>query len=604
MPSLPARTRNGGIRGGVQSKAQPTFTGESGLLQCQGFHFDEELSLTKWRGFRKRLNNIQMDQAVDSPGTNPIAFTGLFGYKKSGIPHTYANGVVIGTGDTRTFKQAGNEWHSIRADNVPIPGAETLLFDSFVMNDVMYFGNGNDFVFKVDGTEETFNISLFPASFNPNPAPAGVGVLNGVYSYKYSNFSTRFNAESNLSAKSIDVTLVNQLVSLTGLPASTDPQVDKKRIYRTTTGGGVWLFLAEIPNATTVFVDNLPDSSLGIAGEEIANGSAPLAFNMFLEWRGFVFASQTGQSDLYFSAQNNPAAWHPNDRLSLGSGDGDTITAISELGGNPVVFKNDSIWVVFGEDRLSFEPIRQQRSVGATSHHGVVRIPSSETLMFPSEDGIYSFDGSNTVKQSTRIDSVYRSISDTNKKLIYGAIYKPLNSAMWLVRNGAGSKGDLWIIYDYIQRHWATRTVPNNGNILSVIEDENNRDVLYMGGYDGFVREADSGHQDDGLPIVSEFVTRALPLDDDTPHMKSFTTLFVNYKPQETSTLHLFAVADREDGVYQPIGDVDMSIPTGTQRLRFNMYGRRLFVKGVHSDGTPCVIRGIDLEHIEYQGRV
>lgn len=599
MPSIYLRSKNRGVDPGLKTKTQPALSVDAGLLKCNAFHFDEEGSLTKWKGFRNRLNGIEMNQVVEGfPLTLPVEFTGLFGYQKSdGFRHVYA------TGKIRVYKQVG-------ASFVPLslPGPQTGTADDFyghfILNDAIYFGNGKDGVLKSDGTTGVFGISVAAPTFAGTASISGAGPLTGVYSYRTSFYSTLFDAESNLSPQSNDVVAAGSTLTLSGISVSLDPQVDKTRIYRTTTGGGVWLFIGEIDNGVTTFVDPNGDSALGIAGEEFAFGVAPKPFNMFKVWNGFVFAAKTGTSDLHYSGQNAPHAWHIDDMFQLDAGDGDSITAISDIAGNLVVFKNDSTWNVFGEDRFTFVAHRQASSIGATSHHGVVRLPSSEHLAFPSEEGFYVYNGSSHNYISKEIESVYRGISDANKRLIYGAVYKPLNVAIWLCRNGSGSKGDFFIIHDYIQNAWSTREVPNKGNILSVIEDDFNRDVVYMGGYDGFVREGDSGHMDDSLPIEASFTTRALPVGANTPTAKSFTTLFVYYKPQNGSTVHFFAAVDDENGTYHPIGDVDMSFASGVARLRFNLYGTRLFVKCTHSDATPCVIRGAELEYIEHSGRV
>ncbi len=98
-------------------------------------------------------------------------------------------------------------------------------------------------------------------------ATGASGVLNATYSYKYTNVNDQGH-ESSPSAVSSDVVPSSEKVDLTDIlvgPTGTS----SRKIYRTTGGGALYLFLVEIAdNTTTIYTDNIADASLGILVED------------------------------------------------------------------------------------------------------------------------------------------------------------------------------------------------------------------------------------------------------------------------------------------------------------------------------------------------
>jgi hypothetical protein len=66
------------------------------------------------------------------------------------------------------------------------------------------------------------------------------------------------------TASSCSGTPTKQKVTLSSIPVSSDSQVTARNIYRTTSGGATFYWLATLnDNTTTTFVDNIPDMELG-----------------------------------------------------------------------------------------------------------------------------------------------------------------------------------------------------------------------------------------------------------------------------------------------------------------------------------------------------
>lgn len=112
------------------------------------------------------------------------------------------------------------------------------------------------------------NISV--QALGPKPvalsAATAAGSALGIGTYQYVYTYASATGESLPSPiTSVTTTSLNQAVSLTGI--TTGPTgTTKRRIYRTTVGGSVFLRVASLnDNSTTTFSDTVADSSLGVA---------------------------------------------------------------------------------------------------------------------------------------------------------------------------------------------------------------------------------------------------------------------------------------------------------------------------------------------------
>jgi len=109
---------------------------------------------------------------------------------------------------------------------------------------------------------------------NQEPAPAAPSVALGSGSGNVDNGAHRYaitfvtaQGETQLGSVSAAITISDKTttgkVSLTGIQAG-GSNVLSRKIYRTASGGSAYMFLATIAdNTTTIFTDNVADSSLG-----------------------------------------------------------------------------------------------------------------------------------------------------------------------------------------------------------------------------------------------------------------------------------------------------------------------------------------------------
>lgn len=141
----------------------------------------------------------------------------------------------------------------------------SALWTSGNYNRQMFLGNGTDPLKRYDGTN-FYNWLIAAPTTAPTLADGGAGSMTaGTYKYVYTFYRSTDGWESAPSAQGTITQVASRQVSISALQTSTDPQVDKIRIYRTTVGGATFRLLTTINNGTTTYADNNTDSALGAA---------------------------------------------------------------------------------------------------------------------------------------------------------------------------------------------------------------------------------------------------------------------------------------------------------------------------------------------------
>lgn len=594
MPTTTVKRITGApqFRGGHNSKKSPFAQSESDILTCRGFNFDEEGSLRKWGDFSNKIEAQVMDQLLEAG--SPAVFVGVRPYKD-------LVGTVTSVAFTRTaaYFNGTTFWNLLRSG---FTGSADDFWDTFMFENVLYACNGvnTPFKFLSSGVPNNVNMSSAPPA-TPATLATIAGPLTGVYSYKESFFSTTYGEETNVGTKTANIVTSGNGVTLTFTSFPLSTHLNKRRIYRTTTGGGVWLFLTEIDASQTTYNDTLTDASLGVAAEDTAFGQVPNLAMMHM-FNNFAWGAKKGSSVLYFSNKGKPWAWHPSDFRNLDLSDGSDITGIASVFGNLVVFKESSTWNILGSTRDDFLPVKQVVGTGAVSHHGIVHHPVSNVLVFPSQNGFYTYNGSGVDYISAEIESDYLTIGGVDRKLISGAPYPEKNSIVWLAKVNQTQR--VMFIWDYVSNKWSVKDVSVQANVLTEIDTLIGRKKLIVSCFNGFGKVFDSDSASDGSANTASAVLRMFPRGGDGRTLHTFTTVFVYYQPTvAVSTLSVYGSLESESGPFVLLGTVDMRIISGTARVRMNQYGRRLFVKLEHNGTGPCVVRGVSVESLSHTMR-
>ena len=95
----------------------------------------------------------------------------------------------------------------------------------------------------------TYGLGIEAPTGTPTLAEGDAGSLTKTLKYVITYLrSGNYQAESNPGPESLPITVSAKKINLSGIPVSSDPKVDKKEIYKTTEGGAIFFWVAEIAN--------------------------------------------------------------------------------------------------------------------------------------------------------------------------------------------------------------------------------------------------------------------------------------------------------------------------------------------------------------------
>jgi hypothetical protein len=393
---------------------------------------------------RKRPGWIEKANLTSSGG-----ITGIYDYLKQ-------NGASPQGIQEIALVAAGTDLYSMEAWTIGTPIYTSLggteLVDFCTVNNRVYFCDAT--VFQVtDGTSIYTAAIAVPThvdwATSGAAASSSTGELNGDYTYKVTYYSSTWGQESNASVESNIVSPASDTVDLTLPGASGDGRVDKLRIYRCkiSTYESEWSFVAEVAHDLASYTDTFADA------QRDALVVAPLSYTdalpalRYLEYQSdilFGAGADSYPTRLYYSRAGYP--WTFDNYLEIGSAhDTDRITGLAAFHGVLVCFKERSIWTVTGTSIDTFSVTKVKPGIGCRSHFSIVDI--GNYLLFLSEDGFYTFDGSDAQRISgldkadpIRPDMVPRNYA--RDRFVTGVYDPALGVVLWSYSSSSATAND------------------------------------------------------------------------------------------------------------------------------------------------------------------
>lgn len=463
--------------------------------QCQdilNFVFDERGALTKIAGFAK--------WNTTSVGSGPFQGGGRW-YAVGQPPHfieVHNGDVYQGDDATKTF--------TLIASGVFTAGTKIR---SVVNRDLLFLVNGVDENKKWNGTTLT-KMGVAAPTTAPSAATNGGGVLTGTYQWKVT-FVTA-TAESNGSPASNQLTLSSNQVLLSSIPTSPDPQVLRRRIYRTAAGGSTYLFVGQInDNTTTTFVDNTPDASLGAT---IPTRNHPPERGSLIEHfkhRLWIAGDPNNPRRLYFSEFFEPESWPPTYYVDIPMVPGDRITAIKAMGDMLVIYGHNAPFLLIGETSFDFTVKRSLAQVGTDSAESVVTVENAH--IYAGRMGVYAFDGAISRLLSDDIDPIIRDISATDWTKAAGVYYEKKKQYRLAVRlpGMPGTANTHELILDLRYQQW-TKTDRGVQYYRTLTGPGESGTLFSASPTDGIFFEQDFGTTADGSTYTALWKSKAYPL--------------------------------------------------------------------------------------------
>lgn len=333
---------------------------------------------------------------------------------------------------------------------------------------------------------------------------------DGSWSYRYTfvnDIGTESNAGPDVTATEDTSTSFTSIVHA-GVPTSEDPDVVKRRIYRTTNGGVSYFLVATInDNTTTSYTDSTPDTSLGtsqppLAGDQLLDHSPPPFANMVYIWKrtAFLAGDPLNPNVLYYSNFDKTDTFPILNAFSLDH----AITGIFESREGLVVTTTEDTWRVIG-DNPDYIVERVARTIACVGPRAAGEI-RTDAFMFDN-DGMRLYDLRDTVKISEVIRDQIDDLNQNNIKDTWAISSQKHNCLLHFHKDSSGDYTDNFK-YNYAiddpRNGWYSTIVPPSNldfRCAEEIEDSNGNKKLYVGGDDGMVYELYADSADNWVDV-------------------------------------------------------------------------------------------------------
>lgn len=384
MPILMLKDLSGGINEG----ASPNNIGDN-----------EAQQLINFLPFAGRLLRRLGTSYVNSNGFTQ-ALLGIFRFVTS-----TGTDVIIGAGSTllRWCTPGAGAWTDLTNNDATAVNAGTAPWCFEAYKDILYALRENTVMRRIVTAGTSFDVAGITApTVAATIADGAAGVIPvGAVVVVFTFYNTATGAESNPSPVSASLAHgANLQINWTAVQVSVDPQVNARRLYRTTPGSGATaprLFIGQINNNTaTVFTDNIPIASMGAPCATIENGpvnvAIPNATVMALhKERLFV----TDGKQVNFSEIGLPESFDPTNALNAGPNDGHLIRALHSFQDRLIIGKTNKTYALSGVDETDFAVNVFSEDYGCYSHHSMQSVGGS--LFWFTGDTIVRSNGINVV---------------------------------------------------------------------------------------------------------------------------------------------------------------------------------------------------------------
>lgn len=237
---------------------------------------------------------------------------------------------------------------------------------------------------------------------------------SGDYEIETNGFLT---TDSEYPEKELDVG--TGYTAVMTVPRSSDPQVDKIRVYISTAGGAIPYFVKEVsnPGSGSASITLTQAEIEAVTGTEVPSDNFPPPFAKYVLTAGSrVFYANTNDTKIGASV----VKWsNINDPNSIGSSSFQTfdpgseeITAIGSVGSYVVVFSRNKTWLLdaydFGKNNLD--------DSGCLSHWSIQSILDGSAIAYLSPGGVCVCDGQSVKSISLgKVDSIISKYVDAEK---------------------------------------------------------------------------------------------------------------------------------------------------------------------------------------------
>jgi len=361
-----------------------------------------------------------------------------------------------------------------------------------------------------------YQLGIDKPSSAPSVAVGAAGNLTGDFKYLITYYkSGNFPYESNPSVESDVVSPSSQKVDLTNIPVSSDPQVDKKRIYRTKANGAIFYWLADIANATTSYEDNIADDSLG---DEVSYDryKPPKAEDVEV-WDGRVWFLVPSENRIYYTNPGEEAERGNLNFLLVEDREPERITGMKVFGENLYVFKeSNSMFRINKIGDSYYEVEKLPFRTGCDARASIAA--TDDLLIWKSKKGIELYNGNRVLmpRFSRFIDRTFKGIRKDKALFYFGEINDKTNQ-YWLTFAESGqSLPNKVIVFDLVTNAFDVFSFYNKFLCFANVIDDSSNNLWLAGATDFKIYDISGAYYSDaGQAITSYFQTRYFPVGTD-----------------------------------------------------------------------------------------
>lgn len=214
--------------------------------------------------------------------------------------------------------------------------------------------------------------------------------------------------------------------------------------------------------------------------------------------RMFAAGNTTLRNRLYFSALDNVEDWTTTDdagTVDIGVDDGDVITGIASMGPVLYIFKNHSVWGLWGDGPADHRPIQLSKRIGCHDHKTIAVGPAAvffygyEGVWAVNERGLYHLSTANALELGAKATHGSATVVDTE---------------YWLCLD------TILYVYEFEMEAWYRFL----NHALHDMHTERDGVVMGAASDDSLVRTLNTGFQDAGSSITCVWRSTIATLGD------------------------------------------------------------------------------------------
>lgn len=360
--------------------------------------------------------------------------------------------------------------------------------DFAVAQDLCFFVNGTDRK-KLRGTTlEEFGIEA--PSTAPTIAQGAVsGNFDGTYEARVTFYNANTTAESSAGPTSTAVEISSADIDVSAIPVSADAQVTGRKVYirNTSTMANFFLAATIANNVDTTVTLTGSDTDLVTTGPDTDSNDRPPATVKYLTWHNNrMFAADDSQ--LYYSNSEEPEAFDAEAVEPISPEDGQKITGLAAIENVLIIFKERSMWGLFGFSPNEWVLRLISPTIGCTSFRSI--ISHEGEIYWWSREGLCKWSGSgpprNLCDNAIGIGSDEWAFSRFDGVVVAGLPTEDL-IVVGLTESG-GSRNTRSLVFSGLLGVWVSDgwTGVEPASIAS-IENASGERELFLGNYNGQV---------------------------------------------------------------------------------------------------------------------